>query len=97
MSVTMASASWIGLVPEAALERGQATTVHHRCVNRAGYIITKGYFLDVGNLKIARKNASFNHWCGTCAVFYFKARDFPSSVEDRQPYVFAAQKQCSIR
>ena len=71
---------------EAALERGQATMVHHRCVNRAGYIITKGYFLDVGNLKIARKNASFNHWCGTCAVFYFRARDFPSSVENRQPY-----------
>ena len=58
----------------------------HATDNRAGYIITKGYFLDVGNLKIARKNASFNHWCGTCAVFYFKARDFPSSVEDRQPY-----------
>jgi len=54
--------------------------------NRAGYIITKGYILDVGNSKIARRDENFNGWCGTCAVFYFKARDLPSSTEDEQPY-----------
>ncbi len=53
--------------------------------NRAGYLITSGYLLDMstGDLALSSSSKSpFNLHCGSCAAIHFENEDLPISLSD---------------
>lgn len=56
--------------------------------NRRGYLIRDGYMLDTDR-RLAKSLPDFDQRCGSCAVFYLRREDLPTSVGDDSPTFFA--------